>query len=138
MAHLLPALIRERMPWNFDDVFKILAENGESVRGVMRIDLKETPSEYIVQADLPGMTKNEISVTLVDQVLTITAEHGEKSEERDADYLVRERRFQSVERSIPLRLAGSPENVKAEFRDGVLEVTVKKAPEKQTKRIAIQ
>ena len=134
---LLPSLFERKVPFAFDEIINAMNE-GSPGWGNVRIDVRETPVEYIVTADLPGFKKNEISVELSSQMLSIAAEREEKEEEKKEEYLIRERRYCSVQRSIPLSGAGSPENVKAEFKDGVLQVHVKKTPEKQAKRIQIQ
>lgn len=145
---LLPSLFgrsrRSRLPVprSIEDLIETFAQDWPLYEGdvlnLIKVDVKENDSEYIVKADLPGVEKNQVNVTLNNQLLTISVEQEEEKEDKDADYLVRERRYQSSQRSIPLALAGSTDNVKAEFKNGVLEIRVKKAPEKQNKKIAIQ
>lgn len=142
---LLPSLFRTKSRYlnpftpftSFEDAFSLLSDEMNGTWANMRVDVEDTPAEYIVRADVPGFQKNEINVELANQMLSIRAEREEKEEEKKTDYVVRERRYRSLERSIPLAFAGSPDNVKAELRDGVLEVHVKKTPEKQAKRIPV-
>ena len=129
------AFERRAMP-GFDDLFSMLAEQNTTGWTSTRVDLRETPNEYIMEADLPGFRKEEISVSLNDHVLTISAQQQQQKEEKNTDYILKERRSRSVQRSFTLSAAG--EDVKAEFRDGVLKLHVKKTPDKQTKRITIQ
>ena len=137
--NLLPSIFEKpKGPFAFEEFFDFLSEKGNGNWASIRMDVKETPAEYIVKADLPGIKKDEINVSLLNQILTISVDREEEEEEKDFDFLIRERRYQSMKRSIPLGFAGTGENVKAEFKDGVLEVHVKKSPEKQTKRIPIQ
>lgn len=127
----------------FDDLFEQMTENwspfvSELNATNLRVDVQQTDNEYIVKADLPGFKKESINATLDDRVLTISAQDERENEEKSADFLMRERRYASCQRSIPLPFANPDDQVKAEFKDGVLELRVKKSADKQSKRIAIQ
>lgn len=105
-------------------------------------DVIEKDGNYILQAELPGFTKEDISVDLRNDILTISASHKEekKEEDKDTKYLRRERRESSYARSF--RVANvTPEDVRATYENGVLEVSFPKRdaiPEKEAKRIEIK
>lgn len=128
------------IPTSLDDFFDLVNEGGtiSSPTTNFKVDVKESPAEYIIKADLPGVNKNGISVSLAQQLLTITVDHEEEKEEKEENYLMKERRYFSSQRSIPLALAGSQDDVLAEFKNGVLEIRIKKTPQSQTRKISIK
>jgi len=94
---------------------------------VPRIDVKETETAFQVKADLPGMKKEDIELTLQDGVLSISATRDdEHKEEADGELLHRERIFGRYVRNISLGNRIDENSVHASFEDGVLEVTVPK------------
>jgi HSP20 family protein len=89
-----------------------------------RIDVHERDGKFIVHADLPGMTKDEVKVELFDDVLTIEGERKqEKNEEREG-YSYSECSYGSFYRSVPLPEGVDTSKATADFRKGVLEVTM--------------
>jgi HSP20 family protein len=104
------------------------------------VDLTENEKELRLRADLPGVNEKDVEISLDGDVLTI---RGEKREERTEDGERRrfvERSYGSFERSIALPFTPKDEDIKADFKDGVLTVTAKKPPElsRPSKRIPIQ
>ncbi|MCG6872813.1 MAG: Hsp20/alpha crystallin family protein [Gammaproteobacteria bacterium] len=101
-------------------------------------DLIEHDNEYIVHAELPGMKKEDIHVTLQDGVLTINAENKFESEEKKEGRVIRqERRFGSYVRSMRLGGAVDESKVKANYKDGVLELILPKAEEVKPRQISV-
>jgi len=101
------------------------------------VDVRETDDSYIVNAELPGLTKKDIDITLEDNVLRLSGERRfEKEDERD-DYHRIERAYGSFSRAFTLGGGVDASNVKASFKDGVLTVTVPKAEETKPRRIEI-
>jgi len=92
-----------------------------------RVDVKETDKEYIVEADLPGCDKNNINVSYDDGILTIAASYEETAEEKDKNYIRRERRRGNFSRSISIPEDVKTNEIKASFKDGVLKVTLPKS-----------
>jgi HSP20 family protein len=90
-----------------------------------KIDVQDNKTEYLVEAELPGVQKNEISISLNDGRLNISVNKVENIEEKDKNYLHRERRYSSMSRSIILTDADAT-GVKAKLDNGVLCVTVPK------------
>ena len=134
----LPTLFERKSPLMFEDFFDLLTEKNNGGLGNIAVDVKETPSEYIAKFNIPGVQKNEISISLTNQMLTISAERKEDKEEKDDNYIIRQRRYGTMQQSVSLPFAGSPDDVKADLKDGVLTVHVMKSRDRQSKRIPIQ
>jgi len=104
------------------------------------VDLTENEKEVRLRAELPGVDEKDVEISLDGDTLTI---RGEKREERTEDGERRrfvERSYGSFERSIALPFTPKDEDIKADFKDGVLTITAKKPPElsKPARRIPIQ
>lgn len=105
----------------------------------IKADVRETDKEYIIEADMPGVKKEDIRLELRDGVLTIGVEHNEQIDEKKENYIRKERRYGSYSRSF--RLDGvRQENVTAKYNDGVLTVNLPKTEESKpdSHRIDIQ
>ena len=110
---------------------------GESVgnHSLMKTDVIEKENSYQLEADLPGFNKEDIKIDLKNDVLTISATHNENKDEKDNNgkYIRRERRTSSYQRSF--RVEGlKPEDIIAQYRNGVLTVDIPKKeaiPEKE-------
>lgn len=132
----LPTLTERAIPRVFDELISRIEQANGHVK-MARIDLKETPQEYIITADLPGFTKKDIELSLSNQVLTICADHKGEKKEKAPNYILHERRCRTFRRSIPVKTSQS-ENVDAEFKNGVLEIRVRKTSEQKGKQIRVQ
>lgn len=91
-----------------------------------RVDVRETPEAYLLEAELPGVPMEQISLTIEDDVLTIAAEFNTQRREEKDGYLYAERRSGRRMRSFSLE-GVRQEDVTAASRDGVLTVTLPKA-----------
>ena len=104
---------------------------------VPAVDVWETDDALVYAFDLPGIPEDKLTVEIEDGVLTVRGER-ERAEEVDGERFYRyERRFGSFERAITLPQGVSDEGVKADFKDGVLEVRVPKPEVAKSKRIPI-
>ena len=104
-----------------------------------KVDVKDNGNEYELTAELPGVKKEDIKLNYDNSYLTIAAEKNEEKEEKDdkGNYIRRERSTGSVSRSFFIDNIDES-NVKAEFKDGILKVSMPKAAEvSHTKQIAI-
>jgi HSP20 family protein len=90
-------------------------------------DVIDREDDYVVTVDLPGFTKDDIDVRLVEETLLISAEHEEQAEETDERYIRRERHHRSLSRRITLPESIDREAIDASMRHGVLTVTIPKA-----------
>ncbi len=98
----------------------------------LRVDVREKEDAYLLEADLPGMKKEDISLDVTDGVLTISADiHNEKKEAKDG-YVCCERRCGQVERSFNLEDIDQS-GIKADYRDGVLMVLLPKEKHEEKK-----
>lgn len=103
------------------------------------MEVIERPDAIVVRADLPGLAADDIEVTVQDNVLTISGERRQESREENEGVVRSEVTYGSFARSIVLPDGADPENVKATFRDGVLEVSVPLAGERDRgKRIEVK
>ena len=109
-------------------------ENG-SLASLMKTDVIEKDNCYQLEAELPGFNKEDIKIDLKNDILTISASHSENSDEKDNNgkYIRRERRTSSYERSFRVQDL-KPEDIIAQYRNGVLTVNIPKKealPEKE-------
>jgi HSP20 family protein len=118
-----------------EDFLSFISQANGAVR-LARVNVQETPKEYIITADLPGFSKKEIEVSLSEQMLTISAERAVRKEKKGEEFLMHERKCHTLQRSIPVRDASADE-VHAELKDGVLQIHLKKSTEKQSKKVKI-
>jgi len=88
------------------------------------IEVSEQGDRLVVRADLPGMAKDDVKVETLDNHLVIQGERRQEHEEQEGGYRRSERRYGSFYRSIPLPEGAQTEQARAEFKDGVLEVSV--------------
>ena len=96
--------------------------------GAIRTDVKETDKEYIVEAELPGFDKKDIELDLTEDRFTITAKQEETNDEENQNYIRKERRYGEVSRSFLVRGIDS-EKVSADYKDGILRITLPKQEE---------
>lgn len=107
--------------------------------GSFRTDITDNGDHYLLEAELPGFKKEDIHLNIEGDLLTISAKHEENKEEKDKQYLRRERSFASYERSFDVSEVKA-EEIRANYNNGVLELTLpKKVPATPiSKRIEIQ
>ena len=152
---LLPSIFGENLFDDFfDDVpfFDNRAENqiekklyGRHAHNVMKTDIKETDDGYELIVDLPGFKKDEIKVSLEDGYLTIEAAKGldeDEQEKKSGKYIRKERYAGSCQRSFYVGEDVTEEDIKAEFKHGLLKLFVPKKEAKpaveQKKTISIE
>jgi HSP20 family protein len=112
--------------------------NGESTRTwVPAVDVWETDNELVYAFDLPGIPEDKIAVEFEDGALTISAERERSQEVSDERMYRFERRFGTFSRTIALPHGIGESDVGAEYKDGVLEVHVKKPEQPKPRRIQI-
>jgi HSP20 family protein len=128
---------------DIDDLFK-----GFFMRPVMfegqpqmqiKMDVKEDDSAYTVHADIPGVKKEDIHVSIEGNQVSISAETKTEKEEKKGEKVLRsERYFGKVERSFTLAHDVDESRAQAKYTDGVLELTLPKKPATAGKKLAIQ
>ena len=116
---------------------KPLAFPGESELK-MRIDVTEDEKAFSVKADIPGVKKEDIQVDIDDDVVSVRAEGKKEKEEKKGDKTVySERSYGMVSRSFTLPSPVDEKAAKAEYKDGVLNLTLPKKSNGSAKRIAV-
>lgn len=90
-----------------------------------RVDVQEQDNKYLVEAELPGIDKNEVNIEMNDGRLNISVKREESINEEKKNYIHKERRYSSMSRSIYLEDAKS-EGIKAKLENGVLKIIVPK------------
>lgn len=111
--------------------------NGVARRWVPAMDLVEADDDFVLRADLPGLTEKDVQIELQDNVLTISGERRAEHEERKEGFYRIERSSGSFSRSLTLPDGIDPAAVTASFDRGVLEVHVPKPAERKPQRIEI-
>jgi HSP20 family protein len=111
--------------------------NGGLRRWIPPMDLVEEGEHYVLRADLPGLTEDDVKVELEDNVLTISGERRSEHEERGEGYRRIERATGEFSRSLTLPEGIDADAVQAHFEKGVLEVRVPKPEERKPRRVAI-
>ncbi len=110
---------------------------GKNAGHIMKTDVKELDDAYELEMDLPGFEKEEIQITLDDGYMTINAVKGldkDEKEKKSGKYIRRERYVGSCSRSFYVGENITEEDIKAEFKHGILKLTVpKKDPQKEVK-----
>lgn len=111
--------------------------NGTAGRWVPAMDLVETHRHYVLRADLPGLSQEDVKIELESNVLTISGERKTGHEQREGGYHRIERRFGSFARSLTLPEDIDPGSVRATFDRGVLEVRIPKPEQRKPHRVTI-
>ena len=110
----------------FDDFGKMKVHD-------LKCDIYEKEDSYVVEMDVPGYRKDEISVDVEKGYLTITAEHNEEQNDEDKNYIRKERVYGATKRQFYVGDIDE-ESIKASFADGVLKVVVPKKQELSNKK----
>lgn len=110
-----------------------------AIRGEFRVDVREHEGDVIVAADIPGVEKDAVSIQLVSpRALEIRCERNDEKEKREEGFYMRERISGSMSRIVALPADVSEKDAKASFRNGVLEVTLRKIQPPASTHIAIE
>jgi len=130
----------------FDDFFKDVAPgfyvkplHGDPLPAQLKVDVKETPAAYLVQAEVPGVPKEDIQVTVEGNVVTLRAEVKQQdAQHRDEKLLRSERYFGAVSRSFQLPVDIDQAQAKARYEHGVLSLTLPKKSASGGQRLSIE
>jgi HSP20 family protein len=101
-------------------------------------DLRETGDGYIVEMDVPGMSRDDLELTVLDNVLSIKGERKQSEELKEEGVHRVERRYGTFQRSFEIPGGFDSEHVKADYKDGVLTVHLPKRPETKPRHIDVQ
>jgi HSP20 family protein len=110
----------------------------ETVGGRPAIDCYVEDGKLIVRTELPGIDAKDVDIKIIGDVLTIRGSREEKRETKKTDYLTREIRYRSFERSMSLPEGIKAEDLKAAYRDGVLQLSAPMPKEVAPREVNIQ
>ena len=121
-----------------EQVFGRASDTGQKPEDtVLAVDILEDEDRYVLKADLPGVQKEDIHVTLSEGVLTINAESKSEESPETGHWLRRERRYGHYVRSLHLSGAIKADSITANLKDGVLELIMPKPSRVEKKTISI-
>ncbi|MBW1855536.1 MAG: Hsp20/alpha crystallin family protein [Deltaproteobacteria bacterium] len=118
--------------WNAPSLF------SEEKTWMPAFDIAENEKEYIVTAEMPGIVSKDLDVTYTDGILSIKGEKKQETEEKEKDYHRVERRFGTFNRSFRIPGKVKTDKVDANFKDGILTLTLPKSEEDQVKKIEVK
>ena len=138
---MLPSIFGENLFDDFfSDPFEMMAMPqgrnplyGKHAKNLMKTDIKDTDKAYELEMDLPGFKKDEIKVSLENGYLTISAARGldvDEQEKETAKYIRKERYAGSCQRSFYVGEGVKQEDIKGEFKHGILKLVIPKKEEK--------
>ncbi|MEO0225587.1 MAG: Hsp20/alpha crystallin family protein [candidate division WOR-3 bacterium] len=132
------ASLREDMDRIFDSFFGRLPER-ERKEGIWLplVDIEETADEILVRAEIPGLKKEDIKVSVVGNTLTLSGERKYEAEEKGKTFHRIERAYGKFYRNISLPAEVDNNKVKAQYKDGVLTINLPKAEQARRKEIEI-
>jgi HSP20 family protein len=134
------SVLQNRMNHLFNEPFSRSGrEDDELSMGAWHpaVDMFDNDDKIILKAELPGMKKNDFSVDVKDRVLTLSGERNYDNEVKEENYYRRERAYGKFKRAFYLPADVDAENIKAEFKDGVLKVEIPKPEAQKPKQITV-
>jgi len=127
----------EAMNKLFDDAWVMPRNGGFFRNGGPALDMVENADNIVVTAELPGFKPEDIDIQLEGSVLTLHGEVKEENEKQEGQYHVKERRQNSFARAVQLPTNVVVDKAKAEFKDGILTLTLPKDEVSKAKKISI-
>ncbi len=124
----------------FDRLFDTFFHNLEEEETAFSpaVDIEEHEKEFVINAELPGMKKEDIKINVKDNVLSISGEKTQEHKTEDKNYHRTERVFGAFQRTFRLPEYADQENVSAEYHEGILQVTIPKLKESLAKQVEIK
>lgn len=95
------------------------------------LDVYETDKELVIKAELPGMSAKDVDITLTENTLTLKGEKKKTEETKSENYYRMESAYGSFVRTIPIPIPVKRENIKASFKEGILEIKLPKDEKKE-------
>jgi HSP20 family protein len=140
MEEWMDRMFRETWPYYAERRALPGAAGGELAEiATPSVDVKDEEGKIIVAADIPGVEKGDISISVKGDMLEITAEKKEEKEEKEEGYLRRERSYRKFYRSIPLPTEVDKDKAEASLKDGVLKISMPKLKEaEEVKKIELK
>src|ERR1700723_1900883 len=139
MLRMSPFSLLGRMTEEFDRILQPFLSESETanIAWMPTVEVSQHDGLYHILAELPGLSPNEVRVEVDDDALILQGERQVEREANEGDIRRSERQFGMFYRRIALPEGADPEQAKAKFHDGILEITIP-APDRQAKRRQIQ
>lgn len=131
------------MTWNplreIDELFKRgnIGRAFDKNEWIPAVDIREKKKEYVIQAELPGVARDDIHLTVDKGILRLSGERRSENEEKDETQHRRESYYGQFARSFSLPDDVAADQVTAKYRDGVVEIHLPKSAEKPSRKIAV-
>lgn len=125
----------------FEDTFEsypLVTKEGLERKWLPLVDIYEDKDSFVVQAELPGVKKEDVTIEIKDTVLTLSGERRHEEETKKENYHRIERTYGKFTRSFTLPGSVKVEGVRAQYKDGVLEIRLPKAEKAKPKSIPIE
>ncbi len=129
--------LREAMDHLFDEAFTRPFGLATDMQ-IPAVDMYQTDNDVVVRATLPGITAEEVQISITGDLLTIKGETKEDHKVDEKAYHIREQRFGSFERALRLPTAVVSEKARADFENGILTITLPKAEDVKAKTITVK
>lgn len=134
--------LQERMNRLFDEALTRTTKGDEETlsRGIWSpaVDIYETEDDIVLKAELPGISKDDVTVEVKDNILVLKGERKFEKDVKEENYHRMERAYGAFQRSFTLPNIVEKDKVKARYKDGVLEITLPKASESKPKQIKVE
>ena len=122
----------------FFNSFELPTPFGGEEMVVPNFDISETEKEYVMSGEIPGIDVKDLNVTLTDGIITIKGEKKKETEETEENYHRVERHYGSFERSFRVPDKVKTDTLDAQYKDGVLKLTLPKAEVSEVKKIEVK
>ncbi len=129
---LIDSLMRLEQPYQ-----ETASRRSEGVAFVPRFDVKETPEAFLFKADLPGVSQNDVDISLNGNQLTITGKREAEQQQNTENFFMMERSYGSFSRSFTLPTSANVDKIKADLTNGVLTIELPKRAEAQPRKISL-
>lgn len=124
---------KEPAPWK-----RQAAAGAEQATASPAIDIIDRTEEIVVRAEMPGVAKDDIDISLQDGTLTIKGEVKEEAGQKEGNYTYSERNYRYFARSLNIPFKIKQDGIKASLKDGVLSVRLPKVMEEQPRKITVE
>jgi len=124
----------------FDNVFRTDTRDGDSdfTTWTPAVDIAEHDDQFVVKVELPGVNKDDVKITLENNILTIRGEKKQEKETKKENYHRVERSYGSFQRSFTLPTTVKSDKIDAVYKDGILQIALPKAEEAKPKQIEVK
>lgn len=132
------------VPYDLDRVFDRLMQSWASPVSMSEldwnpsVDVSESDDEIVVKAEIPGVSPEDVEISIDDNHLIISGEKKQESEERDKNYYRVESSYGSFRRSLALPSGADLDSIKASSKDGVLSIRIPKSNDRKSRKIEIE